>query len=310
MSLATSMAFQLSPPIQARSFVVMGVLASSDVDDDLFYQMLVAFKNALLQSTETNTFLVVCMLRSFSNAIQRLQENSRYLVQVFWLAVALLQSAHIAFYTEAIGLLQATLLTLDSAGAFAEHGVTSTLLDGRETLEDVLGQLDQMLGVAFDMNFSFALSAIILKGVRHTTMKATAETALRNLLRITAKDSPPNPIPEALGPGVSPDALGYFTALIPYATTTPKYVELLKLARVDGSWSPQERRAAQGEQDQHVQRIPFEMLAPSDSQATLLLTSFVSVMLASSQGDDAETEILYNILSDAAEYYPEVIAIL
>ena len=44
MSLVTSSAFQLSPAIQTRSFVSLSILATSDVDDDLLYQMLVALK--------------------------------------------------------------------------------------------------------------------------------------------------------------------------------------------------------------------------------------------------------------------------
>ena len=102
MSLITSSAFQLSPAVQTRAFVSLGVLATSDVDDDLLYQMLVAFKTALSQSSENETTSVVSMLRCIRNVVPALPRYSRYLCQLFWLAVALLQSSHLVLYVEAI----------------------------------------------------------------------------------------------------------------------------------------------------------------------------------------------------------------
>ena len=40
MSLVTATAFQQSPAVQTRSFVVLAALAVSEVDDDFFYQIL------------------------------------------------------------------------------------------------------------------------------------------------------------------------------------------------------------------------------------------------------------------------------
>ena len=79
MSLITSSAFQLSPAVQSRAFVALGVLATSDVDDDLLYQMLVAFKTALSQASETDTTSVVSMLRCITNVVPATNGNSRYL---------------------------------------------------------------------------------------------------------------------------------------------------------------------------------------------------------------------------------------
>ena len=104
MSLVTSSAFQLSPAVQTRAFVSLGILATSDVDDDLLYQMLVAFKTALSQSHESDTTSVVSMLRCIFRVVPALPINSRYLPQIFWLAVALLQSSHMGIYVEAINL--------------------------------------------------------------------------------------------------------------------------------------------------------------------------------------------------------------
>ena len=55
MGLLTLTAFQLSPSVQPRAFVVMGTLALSDVDDDLLYQMLIAFRSGHRLSGMTRT---------------------------------------------------------------------------------------------------------------------------------------------------------------------------------------------------------------------------------------------------------------
>ena len=62
MSLVTATAVQVSPAVQARAFIVLGALATSDVDDDFFYQMLVALKTALSQFNDADTLAVVSML--------------------------------------------------------------------------------------------------------------------------------------------------------------------------------------------------------------------------------------------------------
>ena len=54
MGLLTATTFKLSPSIQPRAFVVMGSLASSDVDDDLLYQMLVALRGAMKTGDESD----------------------------------------------------------------------------------------------------------------------------------------------------------------------------------------------------------------------------------------------------------------
>ncbi len=307
MSLITSSAFQLSPAVQSRAFVALGVLATSDVDDDLLYQMLVAFKTALSQASETDTTSVVSMLRCITNVVPATNGNSRYLAQLFWLAVALLQSSHMALYVEAIRLLRVTVETMADHGLFKEHGVTATLLEGRVALEEIACQLDHLLGLSFDSNFSFSLAATIFKGVRHSALRDAAEGALRSLLSITvrscvevehADDGPGAPLCQ--------DVLGYVLALIPMSTRVHSFRRLLEEAHVDASWLSDEVLMVQSEDDPIV-KLPFGLIGYGYSNTALLVTSFVAAMLATAQGDDTESAILYNILSDIADAWPEVI---
>ncbi|KAG1752509.1 uncharacterized protein EDB91DRAFT_1102988 [Suillus paluster] len=304
MSLATSTAFQLPAAIQCRAFLVLGTLAASDVDDDLVYQMLVAFKTALGQSTGSDTMTVVCMLRCICKVVPSLTEGSRYLCQIFWLAVALLQSSYIAFYSDAAELMRATVETLEKHGAFEGSSIPNVLLDGRVSLEDTVCQLDHLLCLSFDSSFSFTLAAIIFKGVRRNHLKSSAELVLRSLLSVTARcdnqtaDGPPS--------GLCPDALGYFIALIPFSTTHKSYVQLLQDCKGE-EFLPAPNSSHQND---FVPRVSVDLLSLTDSTSALLTVSFVSTMLTTAQGDDAETEILYNLLADIGAMHPESVSMI
>lgn len=304
MSLATSTAFQLPTAIQARAFLVLGTLATSEVDDDLVYQMLVAFKTALGQSTETDTIAVVCMLRCICRVVPSLPEGSRYLCQVFWLAVALLQSSYTSIYAEAADLLRATTETLELHGAFDEKTIPNILLDGRTQLEDTVCQLDRLLCLSFESSFSFSLAAIIFKGVRHSQLKSSAETVLRSLLSVAVRcgEQPPEGVSYVL----SPDALGYFIALIPFSTTRESYIRLLQDCRAE-EFTPTTRPSHDSD---FVPRVEVDMLPITDSTAALLVVSFATTMLTTAQGDDAETEMLYNLLLDVSTAYPELLSMM
>ena len=300
MSLATSTAFQLPAAIQCRAFLVLGTLATSDVDDDLVYQMLVAFKTALAQSTETETVNVVCMLRCICKIVPSLVRGSSYLPQLFWLGVALLQSSYPAFYAEAADLLRITVETLEKHGAFEEETIPTVLLGGRAPLEDTISQLDRLLCISFESSFSFSLAAIIFKGVRHSHLKSSAEMVLRSLFAVTVRSSSP-------ATTLCEDALGYFIALVPFATTRDSYVKLLQECRAE---ELVKSAAALRENDsREVESLEgaaddFTLRAPISVNAALLAVTFATAILTTAQGDDSETEMLYNLLLDIGSVHP------
>lgn len=311
MSLVTATAFQQSPAVQTRSFIVLAALAVSEVDDDFLYQILVAFRSALTKANEHNTMAIVSMLRCMCRIVPAIVETSRYICVLFWLAVALLQASHLGFYIEATWLLRITLENMEQQGLFRDNSVQNVLLEAREPLEDVTSQLDEMLRISFEVNFSFALASIIFKGMRHSGLKDAAESALRTLLRVTSgaeegqreRDSIANGFKET----PHPDALGYFMALLPVSTTPRSYRRLLNDAHIKDSWSsdPAEDNA----EDIGVPFVDHTLLGVNDPSTALLVASFAGTILASAQGDDAETEILYGLLSSLASAFPEVISV-
>jgi hypothetical protein len=321
----TSTAFQNSPAIQTNAFIVLGTLATSDVDDDFIYQILVAFRSALLQSSETDTTTVVSMLRCICKLVPALPRESRFLCQTFWLGVAMLQSSHMAFYVEAAELVRISLESLQARGAFKYRTVSQVLYDGRVLLQDIACQLDNVLGLSFESTFSFSLAPILFKGLRHAPLKASGEAVLRTLLRVTT--TPPSLEVKNEGKGddddeddnddednkldarypLHPDALGYFLALLPYSTTVKSHRSLLEDARLDAFWLPQEA-SCRSDQEEHIPRLSLDILGITDATTALFVSSFVGAILTSAQGNDAESEMLYMLLADVATVFPEVVA--
>jgi hypothetical protein len=58
-----------------------------------------------------------------------------------------------------------------------------------------------------------------------------------------------------------------------------------------------------------VPRIAPSLLGITDSTNALVIMSFIGTMLATSQADDVETEMLYHLLADLAAIYPDIIAL-
>ncbi|KAI5118442.1 hypothetical protein M0805_000576 [Coniferiporia weirii] len=306
MSLLTATAFQLSPSIQPRAFVVLGTLASSDVDDDLLYQMLVALRSAMKTADESDTQCVVSMLNCICSVVPSLPMSSRYIGTLFWLAVALLQSSHAPFYREANDLLRACITTLHKQGAFKDRGFTATLIEARSSLSDISMQLDQLLGLSFDSDFSFSLAAVVFKGIRRPQLRESAIGVLRCLLTTAVSTMPTLPSEAP----VHSDILGYFLALLSVSTTAQSYQQLLQEAHVGADWIPKKETFNRSEDDgDQVPRISFDLLGCHDPTTALLAISFLGSILSSAQVDDAESQMFFLILKDASMVFPDVVSL-
>ena len=304
MSLVTATAFQQSPAVQTRSFVVLATLAVSQVDDDFLYQILVAFKGALARANESNTAPITSMLRCMCKIVPAVVGTSRYICVLFWLAVALLQGSHASYYAEASSLLQVTLRNMEEQGLFKNNSVQNVLLEAREPLEQVTSQLDDMLRLSFEDSFSFSLAAIIFKGLRHSALKESAEAALRTLLQVTVAAHDPNGSPDL----ITHEVLGYVIALLTVSTTPKAFRRLLTESGFETAWNIDVGILNTDEEDGCTPRLTAELLGIHDKTTALLVASFVGSILSTAQGDDAETEILYGLLSSLCFSYPEVVS--
>jgi hypothetical protein len=309
MSLATATAFQFSSTIQMRAFTALGCLGTTDVDDDFLYQMLVAFNSAMARMEEGDTLPVVSMLRSINKIIPAVRGRSRFLPHLFWLAVAMLQSSHMGFYEEAAKLLFTTLSQMNEQDMFESDLMSNVLVDARADLGDALDQLDRSVRLSFDTNFSLALAPIIFKAARQNGLQLHTEKILRALLNVSANASRRyfangN---EPTG-SIQPESLGYFLALLPFCTTPPALRKLLQDCLVDDIWLGHKGSGAWDDVN-WVPRVPFAMLGINDADTAMFVSSFLGGMVSSAHSD-SETEMIFGLLSDLANIYPEVLALV
>lgn len=322
MSLVTSTAFQLSPAIQMRSFTTIGLLATSEVDEDFLYQMLVAFKTALSGAPESDTVTVVAMLRCIVRVVPALPDPSRYPCQLFWLGVALLQSSYFAFFSEAADLVRVTLEVMDSRQEIATDPswMETWLWAGRENLDEVSSQLDQLLGLSFEPMegrgetgiMGWSLAALLIKGLRQPALAGVAKDTLQSLLKIAvqihsrAEDNANGHERVTIPPLTVP----YFIALIPTCVTTTTYRELLQVCGVD----PTPYLGLYDELDEAAENaIPFVTAAPlglTDGTSALFCASLIGSMVSTAQGDDAESDMLFAMLSDIAEGWGDEVGMM
>ena len=295
MSLVTSSAFQFNPAIQPRAFVVLGCLAQEEVDDDLLYQILVALRGALAIFNESDSNLITSIMMCLKNIVESLPADSRYLQQLFWLAMALVQINHPATFATAVDLLQAALRALDANGFFNDEPVVDVLMAAREPLVGVARLLDEASGVNFETHFSFAVAGILMKGMKHSNPKNTVFQGLTTFLDIECKHTMEQNIVES-------KTLGYLAGLLPIAAKNLALKELLRLAGIN------DLEIENSEIGTTYFRI-FDKLDIPNNTTALLLVSLLVTMLNSA---DNETErlFLYGILAEAAVAIPEVFALM
>lgn len=185
--MATSVAFQLNPAIQPRAFIEIGCLAQEGVDDDLLYQILVSLDSALCASQRTVVLGIVMCLR---NMVSSLPKHSRYLVPLFWIAIALIQLGDESLFPFALELAISVVRTLNDRHLFRGTRTTaSLLLEARRGWADDLGKrFDQLSGVNFEKYFSFAIVALLLHhGMNDVELRSESYAAIEELLSLELK---------------------------------------------------------------------------------------------------------------------------
>lgn len=279
------------------------------MDDDLLYQILVAFKNSLTTSiSESDLHTPVGMLRCITKVVPGTPKNGRYLPQLLWLAIGLMQCGDVGLFTEAAELLQTSLETLDAQGAFADMPLPAFFFEARIPLEEVTLQIDDYIGLSFESNFSFSLASVIFKGLRHPAQKVQDVTTavLRTLLKITTRTSPPIDSMPRSERAIPPDSVGYFLALLPTTPNVPTFQVVLRDAGAGKAWLDTSARSTDSE-DTGSARVPLPSLGLKDAREALLAASFLGTMLNSATANP-EREMLFSLLADMAVMWPEVLA--
>jgi neurofibromin 1 len=211
MSLVVGTCFQHNPATQPQAFIILGVLAIDEVDDDLIYQILVSLSTTLSHLSETDTTLLISMLRCLQALYAGLSSSRQYETSLFWLGFAVAEMGYIPLLGTALGLMYTALIHVkpeDHAGRCIEN-----LLNFRRAMGDAAVKVDHMAGIRFDPEPSYGLVAILSKALRHPSTRGMAISLGLELLDMTTRES------EHLGKDetalIPKDSVAYFVALLP-----------------------------------------------------------------------------------------------
>jgi len=307
MSLITSSAMHLWPALQSRSFLIFSALAPEF--DEAFVTHILTFLQSLLLSPEKHNKPETAMvLHALGTLVPKLPQNSAYLPQLFWVAVGLIASTCNTLYAGAARLMKVVVEELHHRGAF-DGGMASGLLEAREPVQKSVQEIEDLLYISFDSSFSFALAAIVFRGIRHPALRDSAEEALRTLLQTNVHsmrhmrpsgDSVIRPLDEG--------SLAFVLALIPFSTTAKSMIQLLHDADATAGWV--ELTEARTLRDASAHPIlPLDMLGITDLRTAVLHSSLLISMLPNAAGDTAERDVILRVLCDTSASYPQVVAI-
>lgn len=209
MSLVVGTCFQHNPATQPQAIIVLGYLASDEVDDDLVYQILVSMSTSLSHLSHSDITLLASMMRCLSSVTPGLMRDSRYATSLFWLAFAMTELGSVPLFGPACQLMQTSLSAL-ADDPRVDH-VMDHLLEYRGIMGEPAAKIDQIAGVSFDSEPSYSIMAVLGKGFRHPSTRISAIDITTTLLKITtegtAADDDSVLIPRASVP--------YFIALLP-----------------------------------------------------------------------------------------------
>src|ERR1700761_2713909 len=261
MGLVTTAAFQYPLWIKARASVLLSVVASSEIDEDLTYQMLTGFRRVLPEAAIVNDVRsVLALLHCVARLLPQVKTTSIWTRPIVWLAIILLGTTTGSFFNEVTQLLTTAIEVLQKSGSFGDCMI-EVLMDSYKMHDTPEQSIEQFLSLSFDLDFSFSVAWILFKGVRPKHTSAHARRALESMIQMTIQCNRRDPSwdgNEELRP-MHPDVLGYFIAMLPFVTTTEEYEKLCSLVDAGSPYPPEHGLGSQnngGHQRPDAQTTP------------------------------------------------------
>eukprot|EP00835_Amoeboradix_gromovi_P002020 NODE_105_length_19900_cov_0.306550.p5 type:complete len:297 gc:universal NODE_105_length_19900_cov_0.306550:12559-13449(+) len=110
--------------------------------------------------------------------------QSDFTRKIIWIAIYLLLLGHKKLYIYSLNLLEASLNSLDQNGYFLEKGLIESLLQVKQSFDESSRSMDKQTGLNFELDFGFALSSALAKGLSDKDTKGPTETVIVSLLNL------------------------------------------------------------------------------------------------------------------------------
>ena len=129
--------------------------------------------------------------------------SSKYYDHFFWICMSLCQLHNPKIFAPSVQLLHSVIQVLFRNDAFKGVGMSAYFLNSRKgKLEPMLNKIDEVSGLSFKHNFSFAVAGHLLKGLRNSATKAATTRLLTDIIDSNCESNPSL-------------ILGYLAALMP-----------------------------------------------------------------------------------------------
>lgn len=238
------------------------------------------------------------IIRTLVATLPGLSDENPFWSGLGWLAVAFLQIGKPSLSAAAIPLLSTVLDNMHQAGYFSQRPLVDTFLDYRDSdgPESSANALDDASGVDTEINFSFALTTLLVNPLRDAETTTATVSLLFQLLRYARANVTSDSTADHLDL-VEEDALPFFLLLLPIAARTGRLDELLEAAglpsaSVQGSSFERYRQAAS--------RLGLER------RDSVFLAFALVIALAQDARDAQERLALFAVLEHLSYSHPDV----
>ncbi|KAI9204553.1 uncharacterized protein BJ171DRAFT_423956 [Polychytrium aggregatum] len=317
MSLVSGTAFVFNPALQPRTFVALGCLAGRDTDDDLLYQILVAFRGSLTLYEEFDVTLLVSCFMCMGNIVRLLSRNSRYLKVLFWIVLSAVMISHPPVFQAAASVLQILVRKLDESGAFDHAPMADVLLDAKIPAEEYFDKIEAAYGISFRSDFGFALTTVLLKGLKHPATKATTTLLFTTLLEVHTRNAQLHTFsPEGAAVMIETDRLYYMLPLLPF--TENLKILLLSAGILDSNSiddagvfaaAPSDGEGGKDAPRKLRYQGILKAVQFTEPKSMMLTLALLMTMLDNAEYD-SETLCILEALAECAKFMPGILSLL
>eukprot|EP01113_Clastostelium_recurvatum_P009144 TRINITY_DN1436_c0_g1_i2.p1 TRINITY_DN1436_c0_g1~~TRINITY_DN1436_c0_g1_i2.p1 ORF type:complete len:2696 (+),score=879.69 TRINITY_DN1436_c0_g1_i2:238-8325(+) len=323
LSLNTATALGTTPALQARAFITLGAICKSQalVSDFLIEQVLTTLRGVISNSKclTDNNDLFVAIISCLTKLFEYLPVGSKFTKPLFWVAMTFVQIYETRVFTASITLLEVMIKTMDNNESFKDYPLAKSYMTVRQNhpIQPILNKLDAITGISFESNFSFAVAAHLLKGLRHPSTKTATARLANTFLNITMKRL-----------GVGPEILGYLAALLPTdgdtvnidplaapvvpdATPVDATATATSSTRLSLTTPAASGGSAGGGVPRSYALLPYlstEQMVPNQAHAALLFTLMVTMLVNTDR--EHEQLFIYEALRRGINFMPAVFPVV
>ncbi|KAJ3134543.1 Ras GTPase activating protein ira2 [Physocladia obscura] len=275
--------------------------------------------------THLNVSITTCII-DIIHGLPKTPQTLNLLKSFFWVAMGLIQISDVHIFAAGASLVKSIIEILDTHREFKDLGFAETLKSARSVFLKLAMDLDDMTGIWFSADFSFAFTANVLKGLKSERTRELTVSLLKLALDVSGRNPP---VGIAIGgcEYVANHCLGFIVPLLPIVPAED-LKQLFIMGGVDeknldfDDWLVSRNNFGRNRyqapitgglfdtEETNKFRDILDKMTPLDdeNQSILMLTLMVGVLEISES--ESESVFIYGFLAEATLRAPGLIFIL